>query len=132
MNHTHVDPERLTVGCAACIQRVEQARWDGAPLRRITLRAIVPRYVATINGRTIDWTFTIDGKVPDGVTKSDIEDADIEALFDVGVELVESMPRIDDDDEAMDAIATATLSITRIDDIEPERQPEPNLFGGIA
>lgn len=121
--HAHPDPDRLTFGCQACIQRGIDEAWRTAPHRLVRARAEVPTYVVVhADGREIAWEFTARVRVPDGTRLDDPR------LLDwVGESAGIGMPALEDltDDQRFDALATAEVEVLRIDNEPAERAPEP-------
>ena len=116
--HNHAD-DRLTFGCPGCIATADEARWTNAPVRRITFRAVVPRRVAMIDGKQIEWRFTAVCQIPDGLNWRGDDEIDF-GRFDVGAEMAETVPsKCKASASGMDALATADLFIVAVDPIEP-------------
>ena len=128
--HTHPEPNRLTFGCPGCVAVADEARWTNAPIRVITWRAVVPRHIATHNGKPIEWRFTTRSRIPDGLNWRGDDEIDY-GRFDVGAEMSEAMPRLDAR-TAMDAISTADIYIVAVDPLPTPPTDQPDLFGATA
>jgi hypothetical protein len=125
INHDHPG-DALTIGCPACIRKVERdqanAAWRDAPVRRCTWT------FKAHNDRSL--TFTLDVRVPAGVEPWEVDewycDLTGEAISDALAEA-----RIDDDGAFYWACETIRCTIGPV---VPEIvvSLQPDLFGGAA
>jgi hypothetical protein len=127
MNHDHDDTERLTFGCAACVERAEEARWLNAPVRRCRWYC---SYDTGEVGATL--SFALDVRVPDGTDQWKVDD---HYAGLTGEAFVTALP----DCVPMDVTAWAveTMEVERVD-IGPIVRAETaaahqlDMFGGDA
>lgn len=129
MKHDHPDEERLTFGCAGCVERAELARWANAPVRRCTFHCTYDVFNVE-SGRPL--TFTLDVRVPEGV---DGWTVDTQYADFVGEKFVMSLP----DDVPMNETSWAmeTMEVERVDIGPVVRTVTPmvaqlDLFGATA
>ena len=126
--HDHPDDNALTIGCSACIARVEhdqaEAAWAVAPLRRCTWT-----FDASLDA---SMSFALDVRVPAGVEPWEVD----ERYCDLTGEQISdalAAAKITDDDGRSFYWACETIRCT-IGPVVPEIvvSLHPDLFGGAA
>ena len=131
--HTH-ELGRLTVGCPECIRETraaeDAARWDEAPLRRVTWKCTYNVPVEDPAGPPESLSFTLDVKVPADATPDEVNEhwAGL-----TGEAFVLALPDTVDMDHTTYAAETMDVESVTIGPVLDQPAPvlldQPSLFG---